>query len=131
MSAHDGAVVQETKEAKENKEDVKPPSADASDRENDTFEDAVDTAPARPLTQRKPSLNHPQSGTPPPPATDLEDDVSPTAEAPQTLTPEKKKLQRISQTSVTGLDNVNLDDDQPSPPPVPGKWPDSTRPRGQ
>ncbi|KAK0626214.1 rab-GTPase-TBC domain-containing protein [Immersiella caudata] len=120
MSAHDGAVAQETKETKDAKQDAKPSSTDTSDRENDTFEDAVDTAPARPLTQRKPSLNHPKSGTPPPPTADLDNDVSPTSEAPQTLTPEKKKLQRISQTSVTELDNVNLDDDQPTPPPVPG-----------
>jgi hypothetical protein len=148
MSAHDGAVAQETQVPKQ---DAKPSSADTSDRENvglspwaasgshhstgrkllttapvaqDTFEDAVDTAPVRPLTQRKPSLNRPKTGIPPP-AAELEDDVSPTTEARETLTPEKKKLQRISQTSVATLDNVNLDDEQTSPPPpVPGRWPD-------
>jgi len=153
MSTPDEVVAQETPEtqtAKQDKQDSKPSSADASDRENvglpmgrievapqkakllttapvaqDTFEDAVDTAPVRPLTQRKPSLNRPESASSPP-APELEDGVSPTSEAPETLTPEKKKLQRISQTSVASLDNVNLDDEQtsPPPPPVPGKCSD-------
>ena len=87
----------------------------------DTFEDAVDNASVRSLTKRKPSLNRQTTNSPPVP--DVDDEASPGA-MPDAKpdSPERKKSLRISQTSVTGLDTVNLDDDQAAPSPVPGKF---------
>ncbi|KAK1832136.1 putative gtpase activating protein [Podospora conica] len=92
----------------------------------DTFEDAVDNASVRSLTKRKPSLN-PQTTTSPP-VPDVDDDALPDA-IPDAIpdakpdSPERKKSLRISQTSVTELDTVSLDDDQAAPSPVPAKSP--------
>lgn len=95
-------------------------------QDTETFEDAVDNASVRSLTKRKPSLNRQTTNSPPVP--DVDDEASPDA-IPDAKpdSPERKKSLRISQTSVTGLDTVNLDDDQAAPSPVPGK---SIRGRG-
>lgn len=87
----------------------------------DTFEDAVDNASVRSLTKRKPSLNRQTTNSPPVP--DVDDEASPdTIPDAKPDSPERKKSLRISQTSVTGLDTVNLDDEQAAPSPVPGKF---------
>ncbi|KAK3315068.1 rab-GTPase-TBC domain-containing protein [Apodospora peruviana] len=90
---------------------------DLSDKETDTFEDAVDTGSIRSLTKRKASLNRQTSEENA--DSDVDDEVPPPvpeqvdgAEAVNE-TPEEKALHRqsISQASDVSLDNVNLDDD--------------------
>jgi hypothetical protein len=92
----------------------------------DTFEDAVDNASVRSLTKRKPSLNRQTTNSPPnsPPLPDIVDDEALPDAVPDAKpdSPERKKSLRISQTSVTGLDEVNLGDDQATPSPVPGTY---------
>ncbi|KAK3344398.1 GTPase-activating protein GYP5 [Lasiosphaeria hispida] len=120
MSALDDAVIQEPTAVLTETE--------TSDKETDTFEDAIDTASVRSLTRRKSSLNRQKLGDQA--GSDLENDspqISPTEDRPDSdtqNTPERKKSLRISQTSVASLDNVNLDDDSAPPPPPPGKSPD-------
>ncbi|KAK3683832.1 rab-GTPase-TBC domain-containing protein [Podospora appendiculata] len=89
---------------------------DLSDKETDTFEDAVDTGSVRSLTKRTASLSRP---TPPDEKDESdygEEEVSqpPTAtHVPEMVeeTPEEKLPRRISLASAASLDNVNLDDD--------------------
>ncbi|KAI0472411.1 rab-GTPase-TBC domain-containing protein [Xylaria cf. heliscus] len=112
----------------------RPDSPAASDRDTDTFEDAVDTGSVRSLTNRKP----PQPSSPPPVpiSTDvdsvhdapespvsiekpnghaIDEPIEDTDDAKDSVTIDSARAsKRFSDASQTSLDNVDLDDDPPS-----------------
>ncbi|KAM7209442.1 Rab-GTPase-TBC domain containing protein [Naviculisporaceae sp. PSN 640] len=102
------------------------PSSDSSDKETDTFEDAVDTGSVRSLTKRntlvRPAVEQKEKETEKEKVTSDSEDETPLATGGQVDVPEttnerpllEKRLSHrhsISQTSDASLDNVNLDDD--------------------
>ncbi|KAK3387164.1 GTPase-activating protein GYP5 [Podospora didyma] len=127
MSAQDEPVSKETQEQNTS-------SADVSDKENDTFEDAIDqdaidTRSVRSLTKRQLSIQRRLADELAADQSDDEDDtpqspahnVNPTTEEAAS---EKPSPRRLSHQSLVSLDNVNLDDDSAAAPP-PGKLPDN------
>ncbi|KAK3946128.1 putative TBC domain-containing protein [Diplogelasinospora grovesii] len=130
MSATEDTATHETQE-----EQHRPSSADTSDRENETFEDAVDTGSVRSLTQRKASLNRRLTKSPGSDAADEEVAHSPSSttgedkskiigeegqQVPENTnsSPSPPPQHRRSQASVVSvsLDDVKLDDDSAPPP---------------
>ncbi|KAL2146998.1 hypothetical protein VTI28DRAFT_1294 [Corynascus sepedonium] len=106
----------EEKPAMENdmEEHQRPASGDASDRDTETFEDAVETGSLRSLTKRQHLVKSPSAEERA--NSDDEDETSQPARAngrpdSQEVTLEKKVPRPLSQVSAGSLDNVNLDDD--------------------
>ncbi|KAK4459931.1 rab-GTPase-TBC domain-containing protein [Cladorrhinum samala] len=119
-------TVIDTKE-KEAAEDQRPVSRDDSDKDEDAFEDAVETGSLRSLTKRQPPVKRlsvgdqvesdyenetPQLSPVAVNGAPMEESLGAAAEAVDEQTPvDQKQLRRLSTASAGSLDNVNLDDD--------------------
>ncbi|KAK4212204.1 RabGAP/TBC [Rhypophila decipiens] len=101
----------------------KSPTSDFSDKETDTFEDAVDTGSVRSLTKRttltrpaaeeKAAISDSETEGSPPPGGQVDGPATTTTTTNETSAPDKRISHRpsISQTSDVSLDSVKLDDD--------------------
>ncbi|KAK4132933.1 RabGAP/TBC [Trichocladium antarcticum] len=102
-------------------EDVqqRPSSRDDSDRDTDTFEDAIETGSPRPLTNRQRPVKQlsveertnsgPEDEASPPAAVD--DHLASPNPEPQEQAADNKPPRPLSEASAVSLDNVDLDDD--------------------
>ncbi|KAK4120887.1 RabGAP/TBC [Parathielavia appendiculata] len=105
---------QNTPDVEEQNTEERETPGNGSDKDTDTFEDAVDTGSLRSLTKRQrpikpPSLEERTNS-------DYDDDASPSPAADtkpdsQEVPPEEKSLRPLSQASAGSLDEVKLDDE--------------------